>query len=596
MNRPNHPRSRTSHAKRSILGVALILLGGNAFGWTASGTVKSSVGAALEGVAISVQDSAALKTTTDALGAFTLSNPSTGVEGSAWTEHPSVRKLGTGLEFRCGCSGPVDASLYDMAGTLRWKTVSIAQEGSARLDIPSELRFGAGILRIRHASGSFLQPVTILGSDGIKVASHLASARALAVNPVLVFRKAGYADATYPMTSASQTGIAVTMSPVGADFVEDRRSECVIPAFPAASSLTTSNAKLPNPFKMIDGTPVTTLAQWKCRREEMIATAEFYELGVKPRNPEKVTGSFSGNTLTVTVTDKGKTLSFTVTISKPAGAGPFPAIIGFGGGNLGSAYSNMGVATINYTGTDLAADAVAHGGGKFYTMYGTSATAGSLVGWAWGISRVIDALAVTPSAGIDVKRLGVTGCSRYGKGALMAGVLDQRIALTISQEAGGGGCSAWRVIAAEKAAGKNIEQYDNLSTGTNWLGTVSKSFNNSTTGKLPHDHHWLMASIAPRGLLSIENTIDWLGPNASFVTNSVVHEIFGGVGAAGAHTYSLTTGHDHCALPQSQYHWVQSYVKKFLLGQTGEAAKVEAPASHTYDRTKWVDWTTPTLR
>jgi hypothetical protein len=53
---------------------------------------------------------------------------------------------------------------------------------------------------------------------------------------------------------------------------------------------------------------------------------------------------------------------------------------------------------------------------------------------AWGVSRVIDALETTPAANIKADRLGVTGCSRLGKGALMIGAMDSRIALTIPQE------------------------------------------------------------------------------------------------------------------------------------------------------------------
>jgi hypothetical protein len=44
-----------------------------------------------------------------------------------------------------------------------------------------------------------------------------------------------------------------------------------------------------------------------------------------------------------------------------------------------------------------------------------------MIAWAWGISRLIDALEAMPEAGIDPTQLGVMGCSRNGKGALIAG-------------------------------------------------------------------------------------------------------------------------------------------------------------------------------
>jgi hypothetical protein len=39
---------------------------------------------------------------------------------------------------------------------------------------------------------------------------------------------------------------------------------------------------------------------------------------------------------------------------------------------------------------------------------------------------------MTHKANINTKRIGVTECSRNGKGALVAGAFDERIALTIS--------------------------------------------------------------------------------------------------------------------------------------------------------------------
>ena len=44
---------------------------------------------------------------------------------------------------------------------------------------------------------------------------------------------------------------------------------------------------------------------------------------------------------------------------------------------------------------------------------------------------------------IDTKHIGVTGCSYAGKMALFCGAFDERVALTIAQEPGGGGAAAW---------------------------------------------------------------------------------------------------------------------------------------------------------
>ena len=69
-----------------------------------------------------------------------------------------------------------------------------------------------------------------------------------------------------------------------------------------------SVAALPDPFTTMNGTAVTTKEHWTCRREEIGAMLEHYELGEKPREPERVSGAISGNTLTVTAEDQGKTI------------------------------------------------------------------------------------------------------------------------------------------------------------------------------------------------------------------------------------------------------------------------------------------------
>src|SRR5574344_4044 len=400
-------------------------------------------------------------------------------------------------------------------------------------------------------------------------------------------------------SSAVAPSSAAALSSAADDsFVEDHADDCTLPASYTGIYSLKSVSALPDPFTFLNGTPVADKAQWKCRREEISALLQNYELGEKPRKPESVTGSLSGNTFKITVKDKGKTITFGVTISKPSGAGPFPAVIGYQGGNLGGALSGMSVATINFSnfvygngGESIANDGTARGGGLFYNIYGSGHSAGGLIAWAWGVSRIIDALEATPSAGIDPRKIAVTGCSRNGKGALVAGAFDERIALTIPQESGSGGASSWRLIASEKSGGKNIQTLGSACTECAWFRSSFCDFQNSAD-KLPFDHHLLEGMIAPRGLLVIDNNIDWLGPNAGYGSGVATAEIYKALGASEAFTYTQVGGHDHCSLPSSQYHWVQSYVKKYLLDGTGEPAKIEA-AGMNFDKTKWIPWTTP---
>jgi hypothetical protein len=104
--------------------------------------------------------------------------------------------------------------------------------------------------------------------------------------------------------------------PVVLTGVETPTPPCTVATPPAYSALAT-NAKLPDPFTLANGTSATTWQDWACRRAEILAQVAQYGLGPKPPKPSSVTGSLSGNTLTIDVSDGTSSMSFTATISKP---------------------------------------------------------------------------------------------------------------------------------------------------------------------------------------------------------------------------------------------------------------------------------------
>ena len=388
-------------------------------------------------------------------------------------------------------------------------------------------------------------------------------------------------EATLTESSSSE---AAVVNP-GDTFKEDFRDECPVTNIPNIGA----NAKLPDPFTMFDGSAVTTKDRWKCRREEIAALLEKVELGEKPRNPEKVEGSYSGGSLKVTVTDKGKTISFSVKIS---GAGtkdaPKPAIIGFSGGSLD--YSGLNIATISFN-PDVVAPEATRGKGRFYDIYGSNHSAGSLIAWAWGISRLIDALEKTPEAGIDVHHLAVTGCSRLGKAALVAGAFDARIALVIPQESGSGGASNWRSAAKDSEA----QPLSHACQEAAWFRSSLCNYGNRIND-LPTDHHYLTGMVAPRALLVLDNTgWVWLGEGASYANAMSTVEIFKALGAEKDFTYSKAANHMHCSFPAENKDELTAFVKKYLFDdKTQNTGKIEAKGV-SYNAADWQDWTTPTL-
>src|SRR5262245_34435580 len=207
------------------------------------------------------------------------------------------------------------------------------------------------------------------------------------------------ATVTVSATGAASQTVTVTQSGAGGG------GTCNIPPMPSFASLP-ADVVLPDPFEFMNGTRVTTRSEWTCRRAEIATLAQEFEYGYKPNTPfSATTGSRNGNTLTVTVTDNGRTISFNCAITYPSsGVAPFPAIIGVGGSNLNnSALSSMGVAVINFPNNEIAQqnNQSSRGVGKFYDLYGSGHSAGALMAWAWGVSRLIDAIEKTPAANID---------------------------------------------------------------------------------------------------------------------------------------------------------------------------------------------------
>jgi hypothetical protein len=285
-------------------------------------------------------------------------------------------------------------------------------------------------------------------------------------------------------------------------------------------------------------------------------------------------------------------MSFAVTITYPStGTAPYPAIIAYDGGSIPSP---AGVAMINFDNDDMAAQVstASRGVGKFYTLYGSGHPAGAMTAWAWGVGRIIDALELTPNSKIDTTRLGVTGCSRNGKGALVAGAFNPRIALTLPQESGAGGSACWRISDYLFSTGANIQTAHEIITEDPWFGAAFNTYVNEIP-ILPFDHHMLAALIAPRALFVIDNNIDWLGPASCWGCMKTAQMVWQALGVSNNMGYSQIGAHTHCAFPSDQQAALTAFVNQFLLGQSANTAVMVS--DFTFNQTQWVDWTVPTL-
>jgi len=238
----------------------------------------------------------------------------------------------------------------------------------------------------------------------------------------------------------------------------------------------------------------------------------------------------------------------------------------------------------------------------FYDLYGTNATASSMMAWSWAISRMIDAIEMlsdtAQSLDIDTSKLGVTGCSRDGKGALVAGAFDERIALTIPQESGSGGSACWRLSDAMFAEGDDVQTAHEIVDENVWFALSFDAFVNATS-TLPFDHHSLAALVAPRGMYVIENTAyEWLGPWSCYGCMKTGHLVWEGLGVPNNMGFSQVGNHTHCVFPTAEQGGeLTAFVGKFLLGDpTTNTTVMRTDGNFTFNLNKWAPWPVPRLQ
>lgn len=362
---------------------------------------------------------------------------------------------------------------------------------------------------------------------------------------------------------------------------------CATPRFPAFDELPTIRP-LPDPFEKSDGRGrIAKFEDWRCRRAEIAAELQHYEIGEKPRRPASIEASYANGVLTVRVTENGETLTLTSPITLPEGKGPFPAVIGMGGayGSLpADLFRSRSIVGIPFNFGQVMAHTQRRGQEPINKLYPGLMAMGAYAAWPWGVSRLIDGLElVAKDLPIDLTRLAVTGCSFAGKMAQFSGALDERIALTIPQEAGGGGGAAWRV---SQTLG-NVETLGKTSFA--WFKEDLRRYANFVH-KLPLDHHELMALVAPRALLVLGNPdYEWLADPSGYVAARAAQQVWEQFGIGERLGYSFVGGHPHCALPAGQRPEVEAFVDKFLLGKEANTSVRIHPFDNV-NAERWFAW------
>ncbi len=339
----------------------------------------------------------------------------------------------------------------------------------------------------------------------------------------------------------------------------------------------------PDPLARADGTRVTTPEQWRAHRRALLATFADQMYGQSPTGDEGVTtqrldddpnalnGRATRRQLTITFPTRADSPRVQLLIYLPhrAKPGPLPVILGLNFQGNATVHDDPGIrlptswldskfkGVVDGRATDASRGTAAHQWdipsildrgyalatayagdiapdhrdnsqegvrGLYPELQGRPDNFVTVAAWAWGLSRILDALQTDPD--IDAHRVAVFGHSRMGKAALWAGANDERFALVISNNSGAGGA---RLFHRDRG-----ERIRNLNTAfPHWFCERFKTYNDQDAN-LPFDQNQILALIAPRPLYVASAQDDaWADPEGEFLSAKAADPVYRLLGTSG---------------------------------------------------------------
>ena len=197
---------------------------------------------------------------------------------------------------------------------------------------------------------------------------------------------------------------------------------------------------------------------------------------------------------------------------------------------------------------------------------------GLLRGWAWGVSRIVDYL--QSDSAIDKTKLIVTGVSRTGKSALIAGAFDDRLSMVAPVASSGGGTPAYRFSGADRGGKEGLTEM--VRKYPNWFSPHLHEFRGQPD-KLPFDEHWFLALVAPRPFIALEGTHDQnvnaVGVRQSFLAAQPAFEFLKAPDRLGVSWADRPHG-----MVQGDWDALLAFADKFLMGKAVTRRFDEFPA------------------
>ena len=150
---------------------------------------------------------------------------------------------------------------------------------------------------------------------------------------------------------------------------------------------------------------------------------------------------------------------------------------------------------------------------------------GALMLWGWTLMRGLDM--IEGEDALDAERVIVTGSSRLGKAALIAGAFDQRFAAVVPVQTGGGGTPLTKHI----STGKETISSETGSYPHWWCKAYSGYAGKENT--MPFDQHLLLSCIAPRHLLVLGFNHKWFDTEGEYFSVRAASPVWSFLGGEG---------------------------------------------------------------
>ena len=375
---------------------------------------------------------------------------------------------------------------------------------------------------------------------------------------------------------------------------------------------------LPELLRFGNGEEVRTPEDWKRRREEILNLYSEYMYGYMPdRQKETLTWSTEedpetgGTLLHISVSAENRSASFSVLAGIPdteMPEGGFPYYIEYWPWHYRNWFTHewvtgfsdncryameRGYAGIQYDCAQVAQDNDSFTG-AFYTIYpydtaDSVSMRGTLLAWAWGVSKIIDAIeaGAGEKLGINPRLSLAGGVSRFGKSAAVAGAYDERIRVTIPSCSGAGGIAVYRTDNHGKT-------YNLTSLGgpSAWINeSINEPFSNLQGGEgywfcgtfgrirsvrhLPVDQHMLCALAAgkDRHLIIVTGIISegWNnteGQCLAYIASQPVWELLGRGGQN-----NMLIHLDGHAILRSDMEYILDYCDIHLMNKPGQTTQ-----------------------